>query len=289
MTSDFDTYTRQCIKQVDRFLDTELANDTRLDKAIRYCVFNGGKRVRPMLCAATAQAFSQPSQAALPIAGAIELIHAYSLVHDDLPAMDDDDLRRGKPTCHKAYDEATAILVGDALQAKAFELLCHLPQNIDIRAQVKQLAIAAGANGMVLGQAIDIESQGRHMELSALKKMHQAKTGALIKAACLMPAMLFTEDNTILNAITEYSENIGLAFQIQDDILDVTADTQTLGKPSGSDADLAKPTYTSILGLDGAHTALQQAHSAAIDALNLLPGDTSRLKLLADYIVSRVN
>jgi len=289
MTQDFNTYTKQCIEQIDHFLNAQLDDTTRLDEAIRYCVFNGGKRVRPMLCAATAQAFSQPGQSVLPIAGAIELIHAYSLVHDDLPAMDDDDLRRGKPTCHKAYDEATAILVGDALQAKAFELLCLLPDSIDFRSQVKQLSLAAGAKGMVLGQAIDIDHQGSHMELDALKQMHRAKTGALIKASCIMPAMLFTSDSNTLNAIDEYADNIGLAFQIQDDILDVIADTQTLGKPSGSDAESDKPTYTSILGLEGAKQELQLAYESAIQALKFLPGDTSRLKLLADYIVSRIN
>lgn len=272
--------------RIESYLDQQLANVTSLDEAIRYSVFNGGKRVRPALVYATAQAVGLAQDAADPLAAAIELIHAYSLVHDDLPAMDDDDLRRGLPTCHRKYDEATAILVGDGLQSLGFQQLCFMPAKT-ISASLNALSEAAGPQGMVLGQAIDVSSAGSALSYEQLQEMHRAKTGAMIVASCVLPGLASEVDAVELAALRRYADAIGLAFQIQDDILDVTADTSTLGKPQGSDARNEKPTYVSLLGLDGARSELAKMHCEALTALNELSGNTTALRGVADYIVSR--
>lgn len=289
MSQNLTDFLRVARDRVDSQLSEFLKNDLEFDEAMRYCVFNGGKRVRPALVYATADALAIDRQRVDGMAVAIELIHAYSLVHDDLPAMDDDSLRRGKPTCHVAYGEATAILVGDALQCSAFEALATLCEPDFVAPLTRALACASGSRGMILGQTLDIEAEGSLLHEDQLERMHRLKTGALIDASVAMPALLacITEHETL--ALTNYSRALGLAFQIQDDILDVIADTDTLGKPSGSDESKAKPTYTSILGLEGAKQKLNTVHSEAVEALSTISHDTTMLESLANYIVDRIN
>ncbi|QFT56385.1 (2E,6E)-farnesyl diphosphate synthase [Microbulbifer sp. THAF38] len=263
----------------------------KLFEAMRYAALGPGKRLRPALVYACAQIFYgvdfDPAKCDAS-AAALECIHAYSLVHDDLPAMDDDDLRRGRPTCHIAFDEATAILAGDALQTQAFELLLADSTEPTVKLElISELSRASGSRGMVAGQAIDLDSVDKTLSLAQLEKMHRLKTGALIRASVRMGALLGGADRSQLEALTLYAEAIGLAFQVQDDILDITADTAVLGKTQGADALLNKPTYVSLLGLDGAKEKLQGLHREALDALKALPGDTLLLRQLADYIVQR--
>ncbi|WP_346840211.1 farnesyl diphosphate synthase [Microbulbifer sp. SAOS-129_SWC] len=259
--------------------------------AMRYAALGPGKRLRPALVYACAESLAGPAPAAADCdaaAAALECIHAYSLVHDDLPAMDDDDLRRGRPTCHIEFDEATAILAGDALQTRAFELLLACDAAPALKLQLlDELASAAGARGMVAGQAIDLAAVAADLDLAQLERMHRLKTGALIRASARIGALLGGADDTQLAAVSRYAEAIGLAFQVQDDILDVTADTATLGKTQGADAARNKPTYVSLLGLDGARAKLAELHGEALAALAPLGGDTMQLRLLADYIVQR--
>jgi geranylgeranyl diphosphate synthase type II len=264
----------------------------RLADAMRYAVLNGGKRLRPLLAYASAGALgAAPEQADIP-AAAIELIHAYSLIHDDLPAMDDDVLRRGKPTCHVAFDEATAILAGDALQALAFELLAtsrELACGDRIRLQMlAELARASGQQGMVGGQAIDIAAAGSLLNEASLGHMHRLKTGALITASVLVGALSSNVATPAqLGILRRFAGFAGLAFQIRDDILDVTATTAVSGKQQGKDARLNKPTYTSLLGLDGARRRLQDTLEQALAVLDELDGDTHTLAALTRYIVER--
>jgi len=266
---------------------------SRLGDAMRYSTLLGGKRIRPLLLLATSRAFAVPHAHALPAACAIELLHAYSLIHDDLPAMDDDDLRRGQATCHIAFDEATAILAGDALQTLAFELTTQASDRLPAQCALNithALAKAGGAKGMVAGQAIDLESVGKALSLNELETMHSLKTGALICAATRMGALCSENvSQHELDALDRYSHAIGLGFQVQDDILDVTSDTCTLGKQQGADQQLNKPTYPALLGLEGAQDKLRDLHQEALIALALIEKrDTSELKAIADYIVSRV-
>ena len=263
-----------------------------LHRAMRYSALDGGKRVRPLLVYAAGQAVGVPAEQLDGPACAVELIHAYSLVHDDLPAMDDDDLRRGKPTCHKAFDEPTAILVGDALHALAFEVIATdeaLAVSGERRAEmVSELARAAGSRGMVGGQAIDIAAAGQRLDLDALQTMHRMKTGALIAVSVRLGALAAPQvEKARLAALDRYADAIGLAFQIQDDILDVEADTATLGKPQGSDHGSNKPTYTSLLGLDGAKSKAREVHREAVGALAEFGEEAEPLRSLADYIVER--
>lgn len=272
-------------------LTTLNSSDIRLANAMRYGVMNGGKRVRPFLVYATAEALGGSPEQADVAAVAIEMIHSYSLVHDDLPAMDNDDLRRGKPTCHIAFDEATAILAGDALLTGAFELLANAPLQSDAqRLQlIRILSTAAGAAGMVAGQSIDLGHVGKAMTLDALERMHRHKTGALIRAAVLMGAACVSADlpHEQRDALVSYAEAIGLAFQVQDDILDIESDTETLGKTQGADIALNKPTYPALLGLEGAHAKAAELIAEAHKALTYLPGNTQTLATLANYIVER--
>ena len=232
----------------------------RLLDAMNYSLFNGGKRIRPIIAYAACRAMGSDEKTADPAACAVELIHAYSLVHDDLPAMDDDDLRRGKPTCHRAYDEATAILVGDTLQSLAFEVLSspnrHTGSQLSdaTRLQlVRTLSYASGLAGMAGGQAMDQYATGTELNQDKLQLMHSHKTGALIRASIRMGALCGADQQPdSLTALDEYAQAIGLAFQVQDDILDVIADTQTLGKHQGADEALDKPTYVSLMGLEQA-------------------------------------
>ncbi|HAZ60309.1 MAG TPA: (2E,6E)-farnesyl diphosphate synthase [Gammaproteobacteria bacterium] len=265
---------------------------TRLHEAMRYVVLGGGKRVRPFLVYATGSAFGGSLRDLDAAAAAVELIHAYSLVHDDLPAMDDDDLRRGQPTCHRAYDEATAILVGDGLQALAFELLAFgtpatLPPEQRLR-MLQVLAHAAGSLGMVGGQAIDLYATGSALTLPQLEDMHRRKTGALITAAVQLGALASPRIRDFeLDALDRYARAIGLAFQVRDDLLDIEASTSDLGKPQGSDERQGKATYPRLLGLEGARATLATLHATALTALQELTTPTTELRTLADYIVAR--
>lgn len=261
--------------------------------AMRYAVLDGGKRLRPLLVLAAAQAVGvrAGSQAALRAACAVELIHAYSLVHDDMPCMDNDVLRRGKPTVHVRYGEAVAMLAGDALQALAFELLT--PPNDAVPAAQQAalcglLARAAGCAGMAGGQAIDLASVGRQLTEVELREMHRLKTGALLQASVVMGAVCGAADTTVMTALQRYGAAIGLAFQVVDDILDVTADSATLGKTAGKDADADKPTYVSLLGLARARAYAQALHDEALSAL-VQSGlsDVRALRALADMVVER--
>ncbi len=270
------------------------AAPARLHTAMRYASLGGGKRVRPVLVYAAGTALGAPLESLDAPACAVELIHAYSLVHDDLPAMDDDDLRRGKPTCHKAFDEATAILVGDGLQALAFELLASdRTMNIGAErrlAMIAELARASGSFGMVGGQAIDIGATGKQLSLQELEGMHRFKTGALICASVRLGALSAPNATEVqLGRLEKYAQAIGLAFQIRDDILDVEADTATLGKPQGSDQSRNKPTYTSLLGLEGAKRKALELHQAALDALAPFGQAGEPLRQISAYIVERAH
>ena len=293
MGQSFAEFAQNCRLRVDAALDQlfPLGDDpTQLRAAMRYSLFNGGKRVRPILAYAAAEAINPqlPSAALDPVAAALECLHSYSLVHDDLPAMDDDDLRRGKPTCHIAFNEATAILAGDGLQTLAFELLCQAPASAETRLRLVQtLAQASGAQGMVLGQAIDLAAVDQQLSLQQLETMHRHKTGALIRASVAMGALMAGASDAQLAALDQYAAAIGLAFQVQDDILDVTADTHTLGKQQGADIARNKPTYVSLLGLEAARSKARDLHQQAQDALAGLGTSAERLRQLASYIVER--
>lgn len=299
MPQPFDAFLAQCRQQIDSALTRNLpcpdqaGADRRLVEAMHYSTVNGGKRLRPVLvyAAAASIAVDKVEQDILDrIACSVECIHAYSLVHDDLPAMDDDDLRRGQPTCHIAYDEATAILAGDALQSQAYELLSTMES---LRAQtqldlIRTLSHASGAQGMVGGQAIDLASVDKQLALDALQNMHNKKTGALIKASVLMGAIATqSASEAQLEALSTYADAVGLAFQVQDDILDVVADTATLGKRQGADEALNKPTYVSLLGLEGAKAKTRELHQQALKALKNFGDGADRLRELSTYIVER--
>jgi geranylgeranyl pyrophosphate synthase len=295
VSQDFQPFIADCRQRVDNILDQCLAiadDPTRLRAAMRYSLFNGGKRVRPILAYAAGLAVNPHIHLDLinPIAAALECLHSYSLVHDDLPAMDDDDLRRGKPTCHIAFDEATAILAGDGLQTLAFTLLCEttLPAPIQIQL-VRLLAESSGVAGMVLGQAIDLAAVDHQLNLAQLETMHRHKTGALIRASVAMGATAAGASDLQLAALDRYANAIGLAFQVQDDILDVTADTATLGKQQGADIARNKPTYVSLLGLDGARAKAHELHQQSLSALSVFDESADPLRQLAAYIVDRIN
>lgn len=298
MTDDFGFFIADCRQRVDRALQqllpaTQSAGE-RLRAAMRYSLFNGGKRVRPILVYASGRAIAGPvtpqQQDNLDlVACALECVHAYSLAHDDLPAMDDDDLRRGQPTCHIAFDEASAILAGDALQTLAFELLCNATQLADNTkvSLLQQLTHASGIHGMVLGQAIDLAAVNNQLDLAQLETMHRYKTGALIRASVAMGATACGASNRQLKALDSYAAAIGLAFQVQDDILDVTTDTATLGKQQGADIARNKPTYVSLLGLDEARDKARELHQQALTALSDFDENAESLRKLSAYIIER--
>ncbi|MGN0923191.1 geranyl transferase [Ectopseudomonas mendocina] len=289
-------YQKRCQTRVDTALEqlfqaprTELE---RLYQAMRYSVMNGGKRVRPLLVYAACEALEGDIERADGAACAVELIHAYSLVHDDLPAMDDDDLRRGQPTTHKAFDEASAILAGDALQSLAFGVLADRrrnPQNTETRLQmVELLSQAAGPAGMVGGQAIDLGSVGLQLDQQALEIMHRHKTGALIEASVALGALASgNHDELAHKSLLQYARAIGLAFQVQDDILDVESDTATLGKTQGKDEAHDKPTYPALLGLAAAKDYALELRDQALHVLRPFGNSAEPLRELARYIVER--
>jgi farnesyl diphosphate synthase len=265
---------------------------TRLHQAMRYSVLGGGKRVRPALLFAAARAVGLAEEQVEAAACALELVHVYSLVHDDLPAMDNDDLRRGRPTCHKAFDEATALLVGDALQALAFLLLARdpaLPASPGIRLRlIELLADAGGSFGMAGGQAIDLAVQGQRLNEAQLEDMHSRKTGALIRASVLMAAACATSlDARLYNALATFATAIGLAFQIQDDLLDVIGDATTLGKATGADVERAKPTPPAVIGIEASLQRVRLLHGQALDALEPFGSRAEPLRSLADWLLSR--
>lgn len=290
LSSFLETYQARSNSQLSASLKRQYPS-SRLGEAITYACLNGGKRIRPILVYAAALASGAAIETADSAAVAVEMIHSYSLVHDDLPAMDDDDLRRGKPTVHKAFDEATAVLVGDALQSLAFEILSQRNEAINADTAVEMLATlaqASGPSGMAGGQAYDFEASGKALSLDQLELMHSLKTGELIKCSVQLGALCSQSvTDKQLSALSRYASCIGLAFQVQDDILDVTADTATLGKPQGSDDGLDKPTYVSLLGLEAAKTHAGKLSIDAIDALSDFNSAADPLRELASYIVNR--
>ena len=277
---------------LDAWLPAAEIQPEHLHEAMRYAVLSEGKRIRPVLVYAAGKVFGVKPSALDAPACAVEMIHAYSLIHDDLPAMDDDDLRRGRPTCHKAYDEATAILAGDSLQALAFHVLAH-DSNMIIDAEQKIqminiLAHASGSRGMAGGQAIDLASVGKALNIAELENMHIHKTGALIRASVELGALSQPNvDGESFDKVSHYAKCIGLAFQVQDDILDIESDTEILGKPQGSDMERNKPTYPNLLGLDGAKDVAKQLHEEAISSLSMFDESADPLRWIADYIVQR--
>jgi len=270
-----------------RTLPDAHALPARLHEAMRYAVLGGGKRVRALLSYAAAELAGATPNAADAAAAAVELIHAFSLVHDDMPCMDDDDLRRGKPSCHKQYDDATALLVGDALQSMAFECLANTGTTQALK-QVQVLAKATGSRGMCGGQSIDLQSTGKLLSRDALETMHQYKTGALIEAAALLGA--YAAENTaqtLIDTLTHYSQHMGLAFQVVDDILDATADTQTLGKTAGKDALQEKSTYVSLLGLEEAKALVNTLYAQTLQLLAGFGPQADPLRGIAKFICER--
>lgn len=273
-------------------IDSLEGHAAKLKQAMGYALLNGGKRMRPFLVYATGEMLGAASNDLDPIAMALECIHSYSLVHDDLPAMDNDEFRRGKPTCHIAFDEATAILAGDALQSLAFEILAEARLSLAVQSQqVKLIHIltqAAGYAGMCGGQAMDLAATNSSINQIELAHLHQLKTGALIKAAILMAVLVAPRVNTkVKKHIESFANALGLAFQVQDDILDVIGDSDVLGKPQGSDQAQNKSTYPALLGLDESKSYLGKLHQQALHDLAALPYNTELLRAFTDYTVSR--
>jgi geranylgeranyl pyrophosphate synthase len=283
-------YSQQVDAQLERILPPASGPAERLFAAMRYSVFNGGKRLRPALCFAAADAIGVSNINTTKVAAAVEMIHAYSLIHDDLPAMDNDDLRRGKPTCHIQFDEATAILTGDALQSLAFQQLTKLT-DISSDSKVELMSILAsysGCSGMAAGQAIDLAATGQTLDIDQLDTMHRHKTGALIEASLLMGAITAGgASQAQLSALRDFAHAIGLAFQVQDDILDVESSTEQLGKQQGSDAANNKSTYTSLLGLERARNQAASLYQQSIDSLEVFADRAEPLRQLASFIVNR--
>lgn len=287
-------YQERSNQQLAQWLTAQPVANHTLIEAMKHGTLLGGKRARPFLTYATGQMLGASRADLDTPAAAVECIHAYSLIHDDLPAMDNDELRRGQPTCHIAFDEATAILAGDALQALAFEILADGPLSPEGNAMrvpmIKKLAQASGAAGMCMGQVLDLEAEGKSVNLQQLKMIHKRKTGDLIRCAVHLGALAAGPKSIdVLPQLDQYAEAIGLAFQVQDDILDVTGDTEILGKPQGSDLALEKSTYPALLGLEGAKEKAQQLYQEALHALDAIPYNTHQLEVFARYIIERNN
>ena len=287
-----EVYRARVNRELARALD-DPATPARLREAMQYSVLGEGKRVRPLLVYAAGELCAVGESRCDGIAAAVELVHAYSLIHDDLPAMDDDDLRRGRPTTHRAFDEATAILAGDALQALAFEILCKDPAlGADPSAQariVAWLARAVGPAGMVGGQALDLEAENRRLDEAALEDIHRRKTGQLIRASIMMPSEVSSLTREARAGLDRFASDIGLVFQIRDDLLEVEQDTATLGKNAGSDAANNKSTYPSLLGIDGARRRADEIYSRALDALASAGSNSGGLEWIAGYILRRTH
>jgi farnesyl diphosphate synthase len=275
---------------LDRVLPEVRGPAARLHEAMRYATLGGGKRLRPFLAVASADLFDVPRARSVRVGAAIELIHAYSLVHDDLPAMDDALTRRGRPSCHRQYDEATAILAGDALQSLAFDLLVDptTHPDPDVRcALISGLAVAAGPHGMCGGQMIDLLAEGRALDLEQILELQRLKTGALISCACEAGAILGGGSAAAHLALRGYAADLGLAFQIQDDLLDVTGDAEVAGKDLGRDAAAGKATVVALLGVDESRRRLEELRNSAIAHLNRLEGDNGVLRAVFDFVISR--
>ncbi|MBD0788480.1 (2E,6E)-farnesyl diphosphate synthase [Vibrio sp. Y2-5] len=288
------SYQQRNNEQLDHWLNRLPNQDLALIEAMRYGLLLGGKRARPYLVYITGQMLGCSIEAMDTPASAVECIHAYSLIHDDLPAMDDDELRRGKPTCHIKFDEATAILTGDALQTLAFTILAEGTLSEEGESNrikmVQVLAEASGAQGMCLGQALDLGAENRLIPLQELETIHRNKTGALMRSAIRLGALSAGEKGLqVLPQLDKYADAVGLAFQVQDDILDVIGDTETLGKPQGSDQQLNKSTYPALLGLDGAINKAQTLLQEALQALEAIPYNTECLEEFARYVIERKN
>ncbi|UJP03278.1 MAG: polyprenyl synthetase family protein [Nitrosomonas sp.] len=295
MSVDFQSWASGCQARIETFLDARLpASDcvpVRLHKAMRYSVLGGGKRVRPLLSFAAGELAAADVERVTVAAAAVELVHAYSLVHDDLPCMDDDVLRRGKPTCHIEFDEATALLTGDSLQTLAFELLAEKRLADTPEAQLEmiaQLALASGSRGMAGGQAFDLDSVGKMLSLPELEFMHIHKTGALIRAAVMLGARCSSRlGDEQLSKLDHFAKCVGLAFQVVDDLLDAEATTATLGKTAGKDAENNKPTYVSILGISQARELAEKLQHDADQALDGFGEAAARLRQVTDFIIKR--
>ncbi|HEY5623056.1 MAG TPA: farnesyl diphosphate synthase [Gammaproteobacteria bacterium] len=288
-----DHYRSRVDSKLDEILSASGGAAPRLTAAMAYSVLGGGKRIRPLLAYASAEVFEVDERLVDPIAAAVELVHAYSLVHDDLPSMDNDDLRRGRATTHRKFDEATAILAGDALQALAFEVLTmDAGLSSDPKSQilvVAQLATSIGPSGMAGGQALDIAAEGTQIDEQALENIHRRKTGELIRSSILMPSLLATTSEEARHELDEYGANIGLAFQIRDDLLEIEQDTETLGKSAASDAANAKATYPAVLGVAEAEARADELYARAMRNLDNLGPRSDGLRWLSDYIIRRSN
>jgi farnesyl diphosphate synthase len=294
--ADLAVFMAQCQERLERSFDQWLppgkTHPATLHEAMRYTVMGGGKRIRPTLVYAGGQATGADTRSLDRPACAVELIHAYSLIHDDLPAMDDDDLRRGKPSCHRAFGEATAILAGDALQSHAFQVLANghadgISPGTLLR-MIKTLALASGSRGMAGGQAIDLAATGQQLNIAELEDMHIHKTGALIRASVVLGALCgTTAEQTDIDRLDHYAKCIGLAFQIRDDILDVEGEADTLGKNTGMDQRLEKSTYPALIGMEGARQRAAELHEEALDSLASFSSDADPLRWISAYIIER--
>lgn len=294
LSSSLQFYLQRNNQQLAEWLATQPYAELPLHQAMKHGTLLGGKRARPYLTYITGEMLGADCDDLDTPAAAVECIHAYSLIHDDLPAMDDDELRRGQPTCHIAFDEASAILAGDALQTLAFEILATGPLSEQGNAyrirMVQELARASGGAGMCLGQALDLAAEDQQISLAQLETIHKHKTGALIRCAVRLGALAAGDKGiAVLPQLDRYAEAIGLAFQVQDDILDITSDTDTLGKPQGSDLALNKSTYPALLGLAGAQQKAQQLYQEALQALAAIPYNTDQLEVFARYVIERNN
>jgi geranylgeranyl diphosphate synthase, type II len=292
--SDLKTFLAEASESVNQKLDALVPaseiEPTKLHQAVRWSLFAGGKRFRPALLIAVGQTFGATREKLLTVAAALEMIHTYSLVHDDLPAMDDDDLRRGQPTCHKKFDEATAILAGDVLQTLAFQAIAedaHLTAETRVRL-IAEIARAAGSpTGMVAGQQFDLEAEGKRISGGELRQIHERKTGAMIVAAARAGAIVADAGEREIAAVSEYAAQLGLLFQIVDDLLDVSGTAQDLGKTPGKDARSAKATYPSLYGLERARSLALETHRKSLAALVRIEPDTELLREIADFILRR--
>ncbi|MBM7071821.1 (2E,6E)-farnesyl diphosphate synthase [Shewanella sp. 202IG2-18] len=284
------SYQQRVNQIIESHIDALPNHAPRLKEAMKYCTVLGGKRIRPFLVYSIGEMLNVKLEQLDACAAAIECIHAYSLVHDDLPAMDDDDLRRGQPTVHIAYDEATAILVGDALQSLAFEALTHDDSGLSASQQLSMLKVlskAAGYSGMCGGQAIDLASTNKRIDLDELSELHALKTGALISCAVELALIASDAEKNTKESLRTFAKKIGLAFQVQDDILDITSTTEELGKPQGSDTDANKSTFPSLLGLEQAKLTAEQLINDALSALADLPYNSKIIEDFAQYLVAR--
>lgn len=268
---------------MDRFLPAESEQPGTIHAAMRYCVFAGGKRLRPVLCIAAAEACGGNRNDALPAACALELMHTYSLVHDDLPCMDDDDLRRGRPTCHKVYGEGMAVLCGDALLTEAFAVLAR-SKTVEM---IAELASAGGSRKLIGGQVLDLDGEGKSLSLEELIRIHEAKTAALLTTSVRLGAMSANADETQIAALTKFGHALGLAFQVIDDILDVTQTTENLGKTAGKDAAVAKATYPAVMGLEESRAEAARLTAEALEALAVFGENGSRLREIAERMLLR--